>query len=96
MQPNSDSVTIQNNAEANRFEAPVGDSLAKIDYRRMDDRIILLHTEVPEAMQGQGIGSKLARFALDYARENDLQVDNRCPFIRSYLQEHPEYEDILV
>ena len=54
----------------------------------------LVHTEVDEQFAGRGYASALARTALDYARANNLKVIPTCPFVRKYLERHPEYDDL--
>jgi len=57
--------------------------------------MVLVHTEVPESAEGKGVGSALARAALDHARREDLSVVPRCPFMASYIRRHPEYGDLV-
>ena len=63
--------------------------------QRAPGLIIYTHTEVPDALEGRGIGSKLARTVLDYARAAHLAVVPSCPFIRAYIARHPEYQDLV-
>jgi predicted GNAT family acetyltransferase len=86
---------VKKNDEQKRFEIEVGGRIAVVEYIETKTMITYTHTEVPQAMEGQGIGSKLARTALDYARENDLQVMPLCPFIAAYIRRHPEYRDLV-
>jgi predicted GNAT family acetyltransferase len=58
--------------------------------------IVFTHTGVPESMEGTGVGSALAKSALDYAQDNHLLVLPLCPFIRSYIERHPEYQPLVV
>lgn len=81
---------IVRNDERHRFELPVDDDMAFLDFSRDGDVLTLIHTEVPEALEGRGLGSKLAKFALAYAKENGLAVVPRCAFVRSYLERKPE------
>lgn len=90
-----DNVSIINNAVENRFEAKVDEHLAVIDYYRKGDAIVYTHTGVPDALSGQGLASKMARTALDYAREENLTVIPECPFVRAYIRRHPEYLDLV-
>jgi len=80
---------ILNDARS-RFEETVDGSTALLTFNRNGKRLVLIHTEVPEELEGHGLGSKLATFALNYARENDLTVVPRCPFVKSYLERHPD------
>ena len=82
--------TVVLNDELNRFEATLHDETAFLTFHRNGKRLALIHTEVPEALEGRGLASLLAKTALDYARSNDLTVVPICPFVRSYLEKHPD------
>ena len=91
-----DNLNIRLNEEAKRFEVKLPDGqFAVIEYMKSPQRIIYTHTEVPEAYEGMGIASKMARAAMDYAREEGLKVQPLCPYVRSWVNRHPEYQDIL-
>lgn len=85
------------NSDKNRFEYSVEGRTAVADYMlTKDNRIVLTHTEVPKQFAGQGIGSKLAKAAFAYAKENNLKVLPLCPFMASYVRSHrDEYADLL-
>jgi RimJ/RimL family protein N-acetyltransferase/predicted GNAT family acetyltransferase len=78
-----------NEAEA-RLELRAGGQLAELLYRRRGDRLVLLHTEVPAALEGHGIGGKLVTAAIDRAARQGLTVVPLCPFARAWLERHPE------
>jgi predicted GNAT family acetyltransferase len=79
-----------------RFELVEEGHTARVNYVMLSPTsIIFTHTVVPFALKGRGIGSYLARHVLDYARENNLNVIPQCPFIRSYIERHPEYDDLV-
>ena len=86
---------VQHEKNFHRFAVHVGEATALLAYREEGDMIYLVHTEVPAAMEGKGIGGQLAKAALNYARENKLKVVARCPFVTSYLERHPEYQDLV-
>jgi predicted GNAT family acetyltransferase len=88
-------VHVTDNAAAQRYEAHVGGQLAVITYQRQGDRIVFMHTEVPEALEGHGIAGTMAHFALDDARARGLAVIPRCPFVAAYIHRHPEYADLV-
>jgi predicted GNAT family acetyltransferase len=89
-------LTIADNRERLRYEAYLGADLAGVlEYRLAGTRRILVHTDVPEAFGGRGIGSELARHALEEARVAGARVTAKCPFVRSWLERHPEYADIV-
>jgi predicted GNAT family acetyltransferase len=88
---------VVNNEAAHRYEAFIGDERAGfVDYRLRPGRIVLVHTEVDDSFEGQGVGGRLAEAALDDARARGLSVSPMCPFIASFIDEHPEYADLVV
>jgi uncharacterized protein len=86
---------VTHNEAAQRFELPVDGARAFLTYRRFPDRILLLHTEVPQPFEGHGLAAKLSRFALDFARANRLRVVSLCPYVSSFIRKHPEYQDLV-
>ena len=91
----SDEAAVIHHAEASRFEVNTPAGLAFAAYRLLPGVLVLTHTEVPQALEGKGIGSRLARAAFSYARERHLRVLTRCPFMASFVQRHAEYQDLL-
>ena len=90
-------VEIRHNEAESRYEAYVDGKLAGAAYYELDEkRIVFTHTEVDDKFEGKGVGSQLARFALDDVRaQGGRRVVPRCPFIKSWIQKHPDYEDLL-
>lgn len=88
-------VDVKNNPSRGRFEVLLDDAEAYLRYQQKGELIYLIHTEVPEGLEGQGIGSALAKTGLEFARQNGLQVIPLCPFVQSYLKRHPEYQELL-
>jgi predicted GNAT family acetyltransferase len=95
MDPNPSALQVSNNEEDSRYETYVNGMLAEIVYQRDGDRLVFLHTEVPEALEGHGIAAQLARFALDDARSRHLQVIPLCPYVAAYIARHPTYLDLV-
>jgi uncharacterized protein len=95
VESNLDDVVVTHNEEARRFEATVDGLRSLLAYRLSPDRIVLLHTEVPAPLEGQGIAAKLTRTALDFARAHHLQVVPLCPYASGFLHKHCEYHDLL-
>lgn len=89
-------VAVGNNTEAHRFEAVVDDETAFSQYRLRDGLIIFVHTIVPPALEGKGVGGALARAGLAFAREQSLKVVATCSFIAGFIAKHPEYQDLLL
>ena len=82
--------------EAQRFEIRTDGELAGfVTYARGDGTVSMMHTEIASAFEGQGLGSILVRGALDAARGEGVGVLPYCPFVRSYVQRHPEYVDLV-
>jgi hypothetical protein len=92
-----DSPVLSDNQAESRFEIRVGGEVAGfILYRRHGTELInLIHTEVSDTFQGLGLAGKLARFALDTAREEGLSVLPSCPYIRTWIGKHPDYLDLV-
>ncbi|MEJ0012641.1 MAG: GNAT family N-acetyltransferase [Bauldia sp.] len=86
---------VRDNTRSHRFELEIDDQVAKSWYRLQGNVITFTHTEVPEALSGKGVGSKLAKGALDAARAAGQKVVALCPFIASYIKRHREYQDLL-
>lgn len=87
---------VVNNVKKYRFEVVSGSQVSKLEYRLGRYTLDLVHTEVPEQLTDQGIGSSLVEAALNHARANGLKVIPSCPFVAAYLERHPEWEDIVV
>ncbi|CAN5734638.1 GNAT family N-acetyltransferase [soil metagenome] len=88
--PNSDGADVEDNPEAGRFELVVDGHLAELTYERTADRLVLIHTGVPEDLEGQGLGGRLVRAAIGVAARDDLTVVPKCPFARRWLERHPD------
>jgi predicted GNAT family acetyltransferase len=89
-------VEVADNAEARRYEITVDGRLAGFaEYRRRPGQLVFTHTEVGDEFEGQGLGSRLIRGALDSARAAGVSIVPRCPFVARYVQRHPEYLDLV-
>ena len=84
------------NREGERYEQWLGDDLAGIlQYRLRSSLIALIHTEIDQRFQGQGLASRLIVFALEDARKQGREVLPFCPLVASYIQGHPEWADLV-
>jgi predicted GNAT family acetyltransferase len=88
-------LTIVHNVEAQRFEAALDGEIAHVDYRLRGGVMRMHHTSVPRAFEGRGIAAALVRAAIAHAREHSLRVAPDCPYVRSYMQRHPDTHDLL-
>lgn len=82
--------TIVRNAEAGRFELVDAPEQGQLAFREDEGRLTLVHTEVADRLEGEGIGSALVREALAYAEDAGLTVVPECPFVASWLERHPD------
>jgi predicted GNAT family acetyltransferase len=90
-------LTLHNNPERQRYEAKEGpEVVAFAEYRAVANAVMFTHTEVDEKREGQGIGSKLIRFALEEVRAREQSVIPMCPFVAAYIQRHlDEYLELV-
>ena len=90
-------VTVEDNPDESRYEAVAESGLVAgfAAYEKKEGLLAFTHTEVDDAFEGQGVGSSLVRGSLDHARTTGLRVRPLCPFIKGYIDKHPEYQDLL-
>ena len=86
----SDADPVTDNQAESRFEIRTGGHLAELIYHRHGDRLALIHTEVPEALESHGIGGRLVTAAVDRAAREGLTIVPFCPFARGWLERHPD------
>ena len=86
---------VSEHADRGRFELPFEGGTAFASYRTDGNRVVLTHTEVPQAFSGRGIGSGLAKGIFDIVRESGRKVVIRCSFIADWVRRHPEYADLV-
>jgi predicted GNAT family acetyltransferase len=86
---------VANNTERHRFELAVDGHIAASYYEIANGVITFIHTEVPPELGGKGIGSRLIRGALDQVRADGLKVIPQCPFVKAFIDKHPDYQDLL-
>ncbi len=79
-----------------RYEIWVdGVRAGEASYEEQGRSIAFMHTQIGDDFGGQGLGSVLIGTALDDARASGQTVLPFCPFVRSYIQRHPEYADLV-
>ncbi len=86
---------VRDNRSEQEFELKTGGDKAVAAYQLEGDTIVFTHTVVPPAIEGQGVGSRLIRGALDLVRDRGLKVVPQCPFVAAYVDKHPAYRDLL-
>jgi uncharacterized protein len=88
---------VVDNPRERRYELWLGETRAGfINYLSEPGTILLVHTEVDPAFEGQGLGARLVAGALDDLRARGLKLIPLCPFVRAYLRRHPEDADLVV
>ena len=87
--------SVRDNPALHRYELDVEGHTAFAEYRLAADTITFVHTSVPKELSGRGIGSILAKGALEGVRKRGLRVVAKCPFIAGYIDKHPELQDLL-
>ena len=89
-------MVVQDNPARGRYEALVDGELAgSISYLTREGVLVLVHTEVEEGFEGQGIGGRLVAATLDDIRARGLRMRPFCRFVKAYLERHPEYADLI-
>jgi predicted GNAT family acetyltransferase len=81
---------VTDNEAQSRLELRADGYLAELIYRRNGNRLVLVHTGVPQELEGQGIGGKLVTAAIDRAEREGLTVVPLCPFASAWLKRHPD------
>ena len=89
-------IAIAEQPERKRYEIDVdGVQAGFVTYRLESGRISFLHAEVDPSVEGQGLGSRLVKFALDDAGARGLEVLPCCPFVKVYIERHEEYRELV-
>ena len=87
---------VRNDAARNRYElVQGGEVLGYAEYEAQGDTLDFTHTQVGEEHQGEGLGERLVRGALDDVRAQGQKVVASCPFVDSFIRKHAEYGDLL-
>lgn len=91
-------IKIKHDEAHHRFISKIDGRIAKLDYKVVSAGKILdyYHTFVPIELRGHNLGQEIALFALNYAKENHLQIIPHCPFVKRIIQMYPEYEELVV
>jgi predicted GNAT family acetyltransferase len=89
-------MNVKHEPDRRRFVVGEGQSVAQLVYHRDDDRLYLLHTEVPEDLEGRGIGSALVKAALELARSEKRIIVPWCPFARQWIRDNVDPNESVV
>jgi predicted GNAT family acetyltransferase len=86
----NDTPQVVDDPAASRFMVEADGQVAELVYQLDGDRLVLVHTGVPAALEGRGIGSKLVAAAVAEAKRRDLTIVPLCPFVKGWLRRHPD------
>jgi uncharacterized protein len=84
-----------NNEEAGRFEYFSGGAISKLEYSKIGGVFYLNHAEVPEGLEGEGLGSELMENTLKYIEENNYKIVANCAFAKAYLKNKPDWDKLV-
>ena len=88
-------IPLKNNAAIHNFELFVDGHRAFIDYKQHDDKYFLIHTEVPQQLEGRGVAAALVEKTFNYLEANGFKMVPYCAYIKVYLKRHPEWERLI-
>lgn len=90
-------VEVEHDESRRRFVADLEGSVGHLDYDRVDSGTLdFKHTFVPRDRRGRGLGGRIVERALSHAREHGYRVVPSCPFVRRYVDRHPEFADVIL
>ncbi len=92
---NFDDIPLVNNEHIHHFELEINGQQAFIDYKRKDNKIYLIHTEVPETLRGTGAAEAIVNKAFHFIKEHQLKLVPLCSYVQVYLKRHPEWKRLL-
>lgn len=88
-------MSVEHRPEESRFVAHLSGSEAELTYRKVNEHVLDYdHTYVPPELRGAGIGGRLVKEAMEYAREKGYKVRPSCPFVAAFIDRHPEYNEL--
>lgn len=88
-------IPLQQNTQSHRFEMMIDGKAAFINYQQKDNKVYLIHTEVDELLEGQGVAAALVEKTLRHLDEHGLVLVPRCSYVQHYLQRHPHWNKLL-
>ncbi|MEM9675266.1 MAG: GNAT family N-acetyltransferase [Bacteroidota bacterium] len=96
MPTSADQLEVAHQPDKKRFAILLKGDTAVLEYIPAKNYLVFTHTEVPPALEGQGLAGKLARTGLEYAKETNQQVMPLCPYVAMYIRRHPEYKPLVL
>jgi predicted GNAT family acetyltransferase len=90
-----ENATFKVNEDEKQFELHIGSQFATLEFYREGEKIYLVHTETPEALQGKGVAAELVKQTFQCAKDNGFIVVPACSYVADYVNKHPEWRNIL-
>ncbi len=87
--------TFSDNTAAHRFELKLATGTVLVEYETAPGALTITHTEVPKALEGQGLASRIASLVVAKARHRGVKLIPLCPFFIAYLKKHAEHSDLV-
>jgi len=87
--------SIEMDREAGRFTINVEDHIGALIFTMADGIMRITSVRVPDAIGGRGVAGRLTRHALDQARSDGMAVDPACPYVKRWIERHPDYADLI-
>lgn len=88
-------IPLINNEALHNFELIIDGKRAFIDYKQKGDKIYLIHTEVPEELEGMGVAAAIVEKTFNYIESNHLKMVPLCVYVLAFLKRHPEWNRLL-
>jgi len=95
MSIDAEQLEVRHDPNASRFQIEVGKWMAVLEYEMEGNVMVFTHTGVPRPLEAQGVASRMAKVALEHARDKSLKVYPACEFMVVYLRRHKEYSDLI-
>ncbi|MBB1248626.1 MULTISPECIES: GNAT family N-acetyltransferase [unclassified Rhizobium] len=89
-------IRTEDGPKGGRYVTGEAGAEAEMSFSRASPRLIIIdHTGVPDIYRGQGVGAKLAEFAVEAARAGGWKIIPLCPFFKAQVERHPDWADII-
>ena len=89
-------IEVQHDASQQLFYADVSGGRGELRYNKVNDRTLDYYsTYVPDDLRGHGLAATITQFALDFAREHHYKIIPSCSYVKSFIQRHTEYADLI-
>lgn len=88
-------IPLVDNVSAHHLELQVEGVTAFIDYKKTADKLFLIHTEVPAALEGKGAGSVIVEKAFQFVEQHNLKIVPLCAFVQLFLKRHPQWTKLI-